>query len=293
MGSPESHIGLNDWATALTCEIKHDAVESQQPCMPCEQYKAIQNVNRCDNTVNRKPQSERPRLSGIRQPRLLIDGYNLLFAIGFGNIGSPSAVLLSARQELLQFLTQVLDPELRLATVIVFDAKRAPYGAASVCEVDGMSIRFAVDYRDADELLKELIRGHTTPRKLQVVSSDHSIQVAAQRRRATVIDSEAWYEQIRMRSKSSVLSDPACSEQKGRQTGPPARRTTDHHAATAGGDLAKSDDPPALANPFPPNYGQDVAAEFGLSNPFPPGYADDINEQNVDDLSRRGKRKKK
>ena len=247
--------------------------------------------------MNRTPQPESRSRLGSQQPQLLIDGYNLLFAIGCGNIGSPSAVLLAARQELLQLLTQVLDAKMRLATVVVFDAKRAPYGAVSVFEVDGMSIRFAVDYLDADELLKQLIRGHTTPRKLTVVSSDHSIQVAAQRRRAKAIDSETWYEQACRQAKASSDSDSHQEEaETGSRTGKPTRRTNARPDPTDG-ERAKSLDLPAFENPFPPNYGQDVAAEFGLSNPFPnpfpPGYAQEVNEQNLDDKTHRNKRKKK
>ncbi|MDA0659519.1 MAG: NYN domain-containing protein [Planctomycetota bacterium] len=243
--------------------------------------------------MNRRSKPEHVRLPERPQTRILIDGYNLLFAIGFGNIGSPSGVLLSAREELLNFLRRILDTSMRQATVVVFDAKRARYGAASAYELDGMTILFAVEYRDADELLKQIIRGHTTPRKLTVVSSDHSIQVAAQRRRAKAIDSETWYEQACRQANASSSSDAHHEEaETGTRTGKSTRRTTGRPNPTDD-DRAKSLDLPAFENPFPPNYGQDVAAEFDLSNPFPAGYAQEVNEQNVDDKSKRTKRKKK
>jgi hypothetical protein len=57
-------------------------------------------------------------------------------------------------------------------------------------------VLFAVDYDDADALLEELIARHSAPRKLTVVSSDRRLQRAARRRKARVMDSQAWYEEL-------------------------------------------------------------------------------------------------
>ncbi len=56
-----------------------------------------------------------------------------------------------------------------------------------------MTVRYASEYRDADALIEQLIEEHHAPRSLLVVSSDHRIQRAARRRRASFIDSDRWY----------------------------------------------------------------------------------------------------
>ncbi len=60
----------------------------------------------------------------------------------------------------------------------------------------GLRVHFAPNPGDADELIEQLILADHSPRKLLVVSSDHRLQRAARRRRATAIDSDIWYAEI-------------------------------------------------------------------------------------------------
>jgi len=232
------------------------------------------------------PRKENRRDSQAAVPRLIIDGYNFLYAVGFGQIGSPTAKLLLARDELLQFLIRYLPDSERMATVVAFDAKRAPYGADATREVAGMSIRFAVQYMDADELIKELIRENPTPRRLLVVSSDHSIQVAARRRLANVMDSEAWYEQVRSRraapySECSIAPTDEVQQhiRKPHRKRAKSSRSSDREEL----DAAKPCPTPEGSSPFPPGYAGGVTDEEHHANPFPPGYGEDIGEH--DDLN--------
>lgn len=129
-------------------------------------------------------------------PWTLIDGYNLLHASGvFGRGGRSS--LEGSREALLDWLGAVLSDAERQRTTIVFDAREAPPGLPACGEKHGMRIRFAPRGCDADELLEQLIREHSSPRSLIVVSSDHRIQRAAQRRRATAVDSGQWVAELR------------------------------------------------------------------------------------------------
>ncbi len=63
-------------------------------------------------------------------------------------------------------------------------------------EVDGVSVRFALDYPEADDLLEELIAAHSAPKNLAVVSSDHRVQVAAKRRGCQPFDSQPWLDDL-------------------------------------------------------------------------------------------------
>ena len=58
--------------------------------------------------------------------------------------------------------------------------------------MEGIEIRFAVGYPEADDLLEELIASQSAPKRLAVISSDHRVQAAARRRGAVAFDSDDW-----------------------------------------------------------------------------------------------------
>jgi predicted RNA-binding protein with PIN domain len=135
---------------------------------------------------------------------VLIDGYNLLHASGvFGNVGRTS--LESSRQALLDWLGEVLSDAQRQRTTIVFDAREAPPGLPRSANKHGIQIHFAPRGREADDLLEELIRSHSSPRALTVVSSDHRLHRAARRRRATPVDSDTWVAALRVKPTDEEL----------------------------------------------------------------------------------------
>lgn len=127
---------------------------------------------------------------------LLIDGYNLLHAAGLlGNRPGPGG-LEKARLALLNQLAASLEPGDIARTTVVFDAKQAPRGVPREMTHKGIHVRFAAAHAEADELLEELIRADSAPKRLTVVSGDHRVQTAARRRRATAIGSEEWWDQL-------------------------------------------------------------------------------------------------
>jgi predicted RNA-binding protein with PIN domain len=131
----------------------------------------------------------------------LIDGYNLLHAMGIlGGRAGPHG-LEKARLGLLSLLHDIYGEEASTVTV-VFDAAHPPVGAPEVREFHGIHVRFAVHEAEADDLIEALIRQELAPRHLTVVSDDHRIQRAAQRRHCTVLGCGAymdWLEQHRRR----------------------------------------------------------------------------------------------
>jgi predicted RNA-binding protein with PIN domain len=115
----------------------------------------------------------------------LIDGYNLVHAMGLlrGKVGP--AGLEKARLGLLGLLRAVYGDEAASVTVI-FDAANAPPGIPAEEDYQGIHVQFAVRQEQADDLIEALIRHDPAPRQLTVVSDDHRIQRAAQRRHCTV-----------------------------------------------------------------------------------------------------------
>lgn len=144
--------------------------------------------------------------------RLLIDGYNLLFTSGMDGRGRGPGWLQRARERLLKFLTSKLSAEDLSTTLVVFDADRRPHRASPLDEFvsqdakpspGGIQVVYAVDYDEADDLLESIIRKHSAPKSLTVVSSDNRVRKCALARRAQSLDIDAFLTQL----ESSVTHD--------------------------------------------------------------------------------------
>jgi uncharacterized protein len=115
----------------------------------------------------------------------LIDGYNLLYALGKLHKGRP-IVLEQARLYLLRLIRQA-HGEQATGVTVVFDAHSAPPGAQAETTQHGIHIRFAIGYEEADDLIEELIRAASAPKKITIVSDDHRLQQAGRRRECRVM----------------------------------------------------------------------------------------------------------
>jgi uncharacterized protein len=147
---------------------------------------------------------------------LLIDGYNLLHASGI--LGRPhgSRSLERSREALLNVLAQSLPADEIARTTVVFDAHDPPWGSSRRLDHQGITVCFASREQDADSLIEEIIKAHSTPRKLVVVSSDHRLHRAAKRRKATAIDSDRWFgELLRARHERLASSSSAAVKPEG------------------------------------------------------------------------------
>ena len=191
---------------------------------------------------------------------LLIDGYNLLHVTGIFGGGSAAGSFHRSRQALVNFLAASIDGRHRKHAVIVFDAADAPPGLPDTVDHQGLTIRYARGYPDADSLLEELIAAHHAPRRLTVVSSDHRVQRAARRRRAKAVDSEQWYADLLAKRRRRNKSKPAEFSKPEGVLDPAEVAYWLEKFATPADDLAAD------------------ASQQEVTNPFPPGYADDLLE---------------
>lgn len=133
-------------------------------------------------------------------PYHLIDGYNLLHAAGLARATYGPGDLERARTGLLVRLADGLGDSERERATVVFDAADPPPDADRSFRFRGMAVFFAVEQREADALIEELIRRHPSPRQLRVVSDDLRIQKAAKRRGAQAVKSEVFLERLRRRA---------------------------------------------------------------------------------------------
>jgi hypothetical protein len=132
---------------------------------------------------------------------LLIDGYNVVAPVAPPSRNSYSRDpdvrwLHRERMQLIQRLVKHLDQDVRRRTCVVFDAANPPPDRPSEFQIEGIDVRFAVDYPEADDLLEELIASHSAPKTLAVVSSDHRVQAAARRRGSLALDSQGWLDDL-------------------------------------------------------------------------------------------------
>jgi len=121
----------------------------------------------------------------------LIDGYNLMGALGLIQGTLPAKGLEKGRVHILDLLADKYG-DAAGDVLVIFDAARSPRRASPEQEHRGIQVRFAKGRAEADDLLEELIEEHRHPKKLTVVSSDHRVQRAARRRNVRALDCHAF-----------------------------------------------------------------------------------------------------
>lgn len=134
-------------------------------------------------------------------PRYLIDGYNLIHAMGYLAMRGINARMLdSARQRLLTYLHEAFDDDCARIE-IVFDAHTSAKRALPYRTARGIFVRFA---KVADDLIGELVEADATPQSLQVVSNDHAVRDAAKHHGATALSCDAFLDAAESHGKPSA-----------------------------------------------------------------------------------------
>jgi len=179
----------------------------------------------------------------------LIDGYNLLYAMGVLRKRMGPDGLEKARQNLLGVLHGSFGDESANVTV-VFDAARPPPGVPGEAEYHGLHVRFAIGQAAADDLIELLIRKASAPRHLTVVSDDHRLQKAARRRHCVVSGCGDFLQSLERRRKPPPARP---GEQPAKPSG--VSREETQHWLKEFADLA--DDPALKELQDPPEFFED------------------------------------
>jgi len=122
--------------------------------------------------------------------RFLIDGYNLLYAVGLPARLAPGEL----RHSRDRLLTLIHERHPHDAITVVFDAHTAPRHLPREQIVHGMHVVFAVG--EADDRIKTMLDHDSVARTLIVVSSDRAVQQSAKRRDAQVMSAEAFLDDL-------------------------------------------------------------------------------------------------
>lgn len=133
-----------------------------------------------------------------KRMQIIVDGYNLLHALGrMRNIRSPGTLQLR-REWLVGFLADAL-PGLRPHIVIVFDCSNPLRGPAQQQSQHGIRLYFVDQPKEqADDVIEDMLRKTPQPRRVIVVSDDNRLLVATRRHRAVAMKCEQfldWLEQ--------------------------------------------------------------------------------------------------
>jgi predicted RNA-binding protein with PIN domain len=161
--------------------------------------------------------------TGIAVP-YLIDGYNLLFAyLGAPPSRSLSKALERGRKRLLEKL-RAGHGDGASAVTVIFDAAGAPPGVSAEQDYHGIHVTFAVHEERADDLIENLIRRESAPRRLTVVTDDHHIQQAAHRRHCTVMGCTAYLEWLEHHKDARPPNAPRTSTKPETMTAEEAQR---------------------------------------------------------------------
>jgi predicted RNA-binding protein with PIN domain len=121
---------------------------------------------------------------------LVIDGYNLMHASGHVLTARGPRDFEQQRERFLRWLTKRIPERLRPLTLVVFDAGETDNTYVEHETRYGLRVIYSPQGLEADDLIEELIEIHATPKRLQVVSSDHRLHKAARRRKGTCVDSD-------------------------------------------------------------------------------------------------------
>lgn len=116
--------------------------------------------------------------------RLLIDGYNVMFAAGLMQPKFGPNGLRHARTRFLERLATLVDSASLRQTTVVFDAVKSAERLDRATAHKGITVLFAVGDATADDRIERIIQEHPNPKALTVVSSDHRVIASAKRRKA-------------------------------------------------------------------------------------------------------------
>lgn len=197
--------------------------------------------------------------------RTIVDGYNVIFNRGWLNETGHSMALEQSRDRLIRELADRIPATDRARVTIVFDAKTHPIKNVAAESLDrGFRILFAAEHDEADSLIEDLIRRHSNPKLLKIVSDDRRLKTAAKRRKAKWIGVEMWLEQLEKNPPCVIPDLPPVDKSSLEQL--------DHDWIAEFGldDASQQNGPPTAAER------DDSLDERDPFNPFPPGYGEDL-----------------
>lgn len=120
----------------------------------------------------------------------VIDGYNLLRAVEKIQSGDESITDVGLCRMVAAYLQRIRQPG-----QIVFDGIGPPEKSGFE-NIANLEVIFSGRTTDADTVIKDKIAANTAPKRLVVVSSDRILRTAANRRKATSLKAEQFWNNV-------------------------------------------------------------------------------------------------
>ena len=96
---------------------------------------------------------------------------------------------------------------------VVFDGT-GPRDKSGFDNINNLEVFFAGISCDADTVIEDKIKANTAPRRLTVVSSDRRVRDAGRRRKATVVKSQVFWEDVQKQlSRKKKKKEPPAKRQ--------------------------------------------------------------------------------
>lgn len=146
---------------------------------------------------------------------IVVDGYNLLFAIAEFRGRRVAEAIERARGELLARLATFGRHEGERVRV-VFDCRRPTAGLRRTERVGGVEVVFAGPRRSADDEIRAMVASSTSPRHILVVTSDRELAKACGKLGARVAGTKAFYSRL-VRATDGLEADEAERREKTRR----------------------------------------------------------------------------
>jgi predicted RNA-binding protein with PIN domain len=212
--------------------------------------------------------------------KILIDGYNLIFAWGWMPNTRHQRTTADARSRMVKKLKPLVPVAFRSHFTFVFDVKSTHAGQhlKSGPDSSGFEFLFAKDYPDADTMMEALIQADPAPEHLLVVSSDQRIKTAAARRRVETISSRDFLDAIAQLVARLQFKSSAVGEQQLSQTYDSNLLHTSITRDTFGDKLAVQTTAESMSA-IRSLMETDWLAEFGFTEPEPSATKQDLTDQ--------------
>jgi predicted RNA-binding protein with PIN domain len=135
--------------------------------------------------------------------RFLIDGYNLAHCLTLRAGQVSKSELAQARIDLVKYLAQRHGREANAVTV-VFDASSAR-NIESKQTIENVDVRMAIG-ESADDVIERLVKDHSAPKQLTVVSDDRRVQAAGRHRGCRVLECQKYLDWLKGPAAGSPVS---------------------------------------------------------------------------------------
>jgi hypothetical protein len=133
----------------------------------------------------------------------IIDGYNLLHFIQKASEDFGAITDIGLCRIISEYLRQIGEKG-----EIVFDGT-GPRDKSAFDNINELEVFFAGLRSDADTIIEDKITASTAPRRLTIVSSDRRLQIAARKRKATVVKSQVFWDNVQKQlSRKTKVKEP-------------------------------------------------------------------------------------